>query len=153
MLTDSSLMFDVAGLPMPQGSHDVRVIQGKNGERARGYAVHHNVKELDQWRNSVERAAVLALGQRSGFGAQSPVLVRITFWLPKPPTVKREFPSVPPDIDKLGRAVLDPLQKAGVLRNDGQVTDLYSRKRYGVHFRGATIEVRGMGMPNVVQSR
>ena len=44
--------------------------------------------------------------------------VELDFYLPRPKTVKRQWPTVRPDADKLLRAVLDLMTKAGVYCDD-----------------------------------
>jgi Holliday junction resolvase RusA-like endonuclease len=69
------------------------------------------------------------------------VRVEVDFYLPRPKTVKvkdRALPIVPPDVDKLARAVLDgigqgPSGKVGdglVYGDDSQVVELLARKFY-----------------------
>lgn len=83
--------------------------------------------------------------QFTQFDKCSPVSVRITFFIPHPKTVKRHMPTVPPDIDKLCRAVLDALTDAGVWADDSQVVDLGATKVYATgHHIGAHITVEGL---------
>jgi Holliday junction resolvase RusA-like endonuclease len=49
----------------------------------------------------------------------------------KPRTVKREHPTVPPDLDKLIRAVLDGLTAIAYV-DDSQVVEIYAKKIYGL---------------------
>ena len=59
------------------------------------------------------------------------VEVDIVFYMPKPASAPKKWvPMVKrPDIDKLGRAVLDALTDV-VFEDDSQVTDLLLHKRY-----------------------
>ena len=50
--------------------------------------------------------------------------------MPRGVTVKREYPTVTPDIDKLERAVLDAMTIAGVWGDDSQVVSGTRGKRY-----------------------
>lgn len=63
------------------------------------------------------------------------VSVSMMFWLPRPKTVKRKYPTslMDGDVDKLSRLVLDALKKAGVYSDDSQVCDAPPRKRYADH--------------------
>ncbi len=54
--------------------------------------------------------------------------VRVEFILPRPKSVKRIYPAVKPDLDKLVRAVLDGLWPAW--GDDAQVVGLLASKRY-----------------------
>ena len=52
--------------------------------------------------------------------------------IPKPPTVKRLAVTVPPDLDKLQRAVGDALSiNAGLIKDDAQIIEWHARKEYG----------------------
>lgn len=133
--------FDVAGLPVPQGSLR-SFVRG-------GHAVttHANGRNLDAWRIAVAteaRAAATAL-------LEGAVAVEVIFLLPRPAghTGARglrasapPYPSGRPDLDKLARSVLDALTGT-VIGDDGQVTDLVVRKRYADPGRqpGAAVSV------------
>ena len=70
------------------------------------------------------------------------VSVSITFWLPRPKSVKRQYATGTYDIDKLTRACLDSLESAGVLANDNLVVDLAVRKTYADnHESGVLVSV------------
>lgn len=58
------------------------------------------------------------------------VSVSLTFWLKRPKTVTRQYPTKTYDIDKLTRAVLDSLTQAKVIEDDSNVVDLTVRKNY-----------------------
>jgi Holliday junction resolvase RusA-like endonuclease len=89
-------------------------------------------KKVAPFRKAIGDAARAALEVSGDDGAfTGPVVVRATFWLPKPSTVKRWLPTVPPDLDKICRALLDGLeQNGGVLASDSLVVDLVAAKRY-----------------------
>ena len=57
------------------------------------------------------------------------VKIELEFRLLKPASVKREFPSVLPDLDKYIRAVFDSLTKIAY-KDDGQVVSVQARKIY-----------------------
>ena len=61
---------------------------------------------------------------------ENPVGIHMTTYIPRPKSVKRELPSVRPDIDNWTKTILDSLTQAGVLRDDCLVTDLLASKRY-----------------------
>lgn len=110
----------IAGTPKPQGS--------KNAYQRGGRIVLvESNKQLPEWRNNAINV----------FKANAPVeplagalVVSVFFYLPKPPSVKREYPHVKPDLDKLTRAIGDALTKARVIGDDGQITDFHLFKRY-----------------------
>ena len=53
----------------------------------------------------------------------------LEFQLRRPRTVRREYPTVPPDLDKLIRAVLDSLSGIAYI-DDSQVVEIIARKSY-----------------------
>ena len=114
----------IPGEPIPQGSHSVN--------RKTGHLFDANAR-LKAWR----KEAGVALDQYIGtwFGAWEPydgaLHVHVTFYLPKPRTVTRELPSVPPDLDKLQRALGDMLKIAGIITDDARIVTWHSSKRYG----------------------
>jgi Holliday junction resolvase RusA-like endonuclease len=112
------LSFTIEGVAAPQGSKSLM----------RGRLVEANPRTR-LWRAAVQDAAERALAGREGFG-KDPVHIRLDFHMPRPRTVKRARPSVPPDVDKLSRAVLDSITKSGVWKDDGQVVDLSAHKHY-----------------------
>lgn len=109
------ITFQVDGVPVPQGS--MRVF--------RGNIVHSQTANLTTWRSAIAIKARMA-GCTPLSGS---VKVDLVFGMPKPRTVKRNRPSVPPDLDKLIRAVLDGLTAVAYL-DDGQVTEISAIKIY-----------------------
>lgn len=109
------ITFRVDGVPVPQGS--MRVYNGN--------IVHSQGAALATWRSAV------AISAKSAGCVPLPGSVRLDllFGMPKPRTVKRTFPSVAPDLDKLIRAVLDSLTAIAYL-DDGQVTEINATKVY-----------------------
>jgi Holliday junction resolvase RusA-like endonuclease len=88
-------------------------------------------KQLPEWRKEIVLAAKEAMmASNVWFKTDKPVRVEAVFFLPKPKTVKREFPTVAPDVDKLSRSVLDALTASGVYEDDAQVIELIALKRY-----------------------
>lgn len=102
--------------PVPQGS--MRHI-------GNGRMIHNKATELAHFR------ARLALEAAKHFATpiNEAVSVSLEFGLLRPKTVKRLEPTVPPDLDKLVRAVLDGLTGV-VYGDDSQVTSLKAAKFY-----------------------
>lgn len=109
--------FRVEGTPVPQGS--MKVING--------HVIHSQGSALAQWRSAI----ALSARKAGAFPLKDPMTITMTFITLKPKTVKREYPSVPPDLDKLVRAVLDALTAIAYI-DDGQVVELYAKKIYGL---------------------
>jgi crossover junction endodeoxyribonuclease RusA len=88
-------------------------------------------KKVAPWRAAVADAVAKAWVAYEKFVVfDDAVDIDITFYLPRPATVKRPLPIKPPDIDKLARSTLDGLVQGGALVDDALVTELTVRKRY-----------------------
>jgi len=121
-----TIAFRVEGKPIQQGS--MRAFNNR--------VVHNKTKELMAWRGEVAKAA-----HRAGCTPiQGPIAIAMRFTYEKPKSVKREFPTVPPDLDKQIRSILDAL--TGVAYgDDSQVTQIRASKEYGPP--GVKIEITG----------
>lgn len=119
----SAVTFFVAGIPIPQGSKTAFVV----GKRA--VVTDANKAVLKPWRAAVTRVAKASWVDREQLGGA--VIVDAVFVFERPKSVKREHPSVKPDVDKLVRAVLDGVTDAGVWKDDAQVVRLVVEKVYG----------------------
>ena len=125
--------FHVLGLPVTQGSKVVM----------RGRLIDVKSKELREWRGKIAAMADPHFEQPM----TAAVFVDLTFFLPKPKTVKRMLPFVKPDSDKLTRAVFDALTGVAYV-DDCQVTDYAARKRYGdLSNIGVVVTVKEMAEP------
>ena len=110
------ISFSVDGQPIPQGS--MKVING--------HIIHTQGSALAAWRSAI----ALAARQAGALPAEGALELDMIFTMQKPRTVTRSHPTVPPDLDKLVRAVLDGLT-AIAYRDDSQVTAFTARKVYG----------------------
>lgn len=120
--------FAVEGLPAPQGSKR-HVGNGRMIEAS---------KYLPAWRKAIETECQ-SLFDEPIDGALE---VELWFYLPKPSSVSRDYPTVMPDTDKLVRGVLDGLTKGGAIVDDARVVDLHAYKRYSVDgWTGVHIEI------------
>lgn len=88
--------------------------------------MHSQGSALAVWRSTIGWEATLAGAKPHS----EPVKMTIVFTMPRPRTVKRPFPSVPPDLDKLIRGCLDALTGIAYV-DDGQVIEILASKRYG----------------------
>lgn len=116
--------FRAYGQPVPQGS--MKVING--------HVLHSQGSALAVWRSLVALAAKQAGAQIS----DKPMAITMVFLMPRGKTVKRPYPTVPPDLDKLIRAVLDALTGITWL-DDAQVVSIHAHQIYG---SSAGVEVR-----------
>lgn len=134
----TSVRLWVAGVPAPKGSY--RAVPTRRGTRLLPASAREK-----QWRATI-CAAILAAGYREpAWGPNEPLEVEAAFYLPRGKTVKRYWPTVPPDVDKLARCLLDGLTDAHLIRDDKQVVTINATKRYATPHRGpgAKIIVKG----------
>ena len=101
-------------------------------------------EKLKKWRNAI---ALECQKYDTKDIILSPVEVTATFYLPRPKTVsqsKRSLPIVPPDIDKLTRALLDGIGQSGVIwGDDAQVIRINITKLYADnHSTGAEVQIK-----------
>ena len=124
----------IEGSPRPQGSK-------KAFARGKSIVLVEANKELPAWREHMTRMLQLKqMEETQPF--TTAVNVALTFWLPRPKSVKRQYATGTYDIDKLTRAVLDSITKAGVWRDDSDVVDLTVRKTYAdMHEAGVLISI------------
>jgi len=110
------ISFSAEGTPIQQGS--MRYI-------GNGRMIHSKSAELAIWRSTIALAAKNA-GCKP---VDSPIIISMRFRIKKPKTVKRQHPTVPPDLDKQIRSVLDALTGTAYI-DDSQVIDIKASKVY-----------------------
>lgn len=132
------LCFEVYGIPAPQGSK--KSIGGGRFVEAS--------KKLPAWRKRVKEAAVNAMACVDWVELSGPVELSVVFFLPRPRTIpasKRPLPTVPPDIDKLIRAVADSCTDAMVWEDDSLVCKVTAHKVYDdTRDAGAFVTIRSL---------
>lgn len=125
------LHFFVAGIPAPQGSKSAYVRGGRavvvEGGSKTGRDKHK------AWRAAVTDTASEA---RDGHTFNGPVSVDLHFVMPRPKSVRRAYPAVKPDLDKLIRSTLDGLTDAQVWTDDALAIELTALKVYTVAGNG-----------------
>ena len=135
-----SFSFTVFGFePRPQGS--------KKYVGTRRTAAGNNIPliieaspGLPVWRKAVADAVIQAMhdsGDLSKF--EGAVKVEAVFYLTRKPSVKRALPTVPPDVDKLSRSLLDACK--GVWGDDSQVVRLEVSKKYATGEPGVAVTI------------
>jgi Holliday junction resolvase RusA-like endonuclease len=119
------LEIHVTGQPIPQGSKTAAVIGGRA-------VMFDSNKKLKEWRATVTAATRTELIKQrfNGFESDQPLVVFVEFHLERPKTVKRLFPAVKPDLDKLVRAVFDGVTDGHAWHDDSQVISVYATKMY-----------------------
>jgi len=135
-----SFSFTVFGSePRPQGS--------KKYVGSRRTAAGNNIPliieaspGLPVWRKAVSDAVIQAMhdsGDMSKFDGA--VKVEAVFYVTRKRTVTRDLPTVPPDVDKLARSLLDSLKP--VWRDDSQVVRLEVSKKYATGQAGVAVTI------------
>lgn len=119
------ISFSCDGTPVPQGS--MKVING--------HILHSQGSALAVWRSTVALSARFAGAQP----VEGAIGIEIVFRVRRPKTVKRDYPTVAPDLDKYIRGVLDALTGIAYL-DDSQVIDIKAEKVYS-DMAGADIKV------------
>lgn len=148
------ITFHVAGIPAPQGSKTAMPVR-KNGKLTGKTNLVESSKALKPWRTLVTHQARRA--KPKGFTPYAgAVRVEVIFLFPRPKdhygtgrNAGELKPSAPehhlkkPDIDKTLRAILDSLTMAGIYRDDSQVVEVQTSKRYATGGNpGASISVQ-----------
>lgn len=116
------ITFDVLGRPAPQGS---KKSIGNN-------RFIESSKYLPAWRKAVKDAAEHAVISEGWQRVSGAVELEVMFYLERPASVsrtKRPQPTVPPDVDKLIRAVGDALTNV-VYDDDSQIIRVLAWKVY-----------------------
>lgn len=116
------ISFFVPGPPAAQGS------MKKVGE----HVMHNSPQKLMYWRNLVFGKAVDAMAALEYERFEGPVAVVAQFAFERPKSVKeakRPYPIVPPDLDKLVRAIGDALNGV-VVKDDAQIVEWKAEKAY-----------------------
>lgn len=108
----------IEGTPAPQGSKR-HVGKGRMIETS---------KKLKPWRDTLTRELRQRWAGRPPLDI--PVHVSAYFYLPRPQRPRFNNPAVPPDTDKLQRAVGDALQHAGILKDDARIIRWTASKQY-----------------------
>lgn len=131
----TALTVHVPGVPVPQGSMK---------SLGPGRLVHSNPQALLPWRASVIAHLRQEMVKAGEWPIDGPVKCCVTFYLPRPKSApkSRVWPDKKPDLDKLGRAVGDALEQAGVLHSDAQIVQWGKTKQYGTP--GMTLTLRTM---------
>jgi Holliday junction resolvase RusA-like endonuclease len=133
-----SMSFEVVGDPAPQGSKSY-----KGRTKAGKPILAESSAKVKPWRQDVVAAALAAIGAHEWVKLDGPVLLDITFFLPRPVSAPKRvrLPFRRPDLSKLVRSTEDALTTAGVYADDARITDLHVRKRFAVAWTGALITV------------
>ena len=125
------------------------------GNRASGGRFIEASKKLEPFRQAIGQAVIEHMAKTDDpTPFTEPVEVTATFVLPKPKTVKRAWPSVMPDLDKLCRALGDSvsLEKycdgLPLIKDDALIVTWHAQKVYGTEDEmGVYFTVREIELP------
>lgn len=139
------LYFTAFGTPRPQGS-----------KRHVGRGIMVEASDVKPWRKAITEAvyrAWVATGDERQF--TEPVVVWATFFLPRPKSVKRLLPSVPPDLDKLCRALGDALSvDSKALADDSLIVKWVASKVYAEpHDAGVRVAIKVATAEELIAAR
>lgn len=124
------ISFTVYGIPAPKGSKSAFPIRRKATGKMGAVVVEGKTERQADWKHRVE-AVVQHLAARGEPMLDGPLVARIAFHLPRPASApkRRIAPDRKPDLDKLIRAILDPL--SGVLiADDARIVRIEASKFY-----------------------
>jgi Holliday junction resolvase RusA-like endonuclease len=65
------------------------------------------------------------------FEKDDALIIRLTFFMPRPKSVTRQYMTVKPDGDKLARSVCDSIVASGLVPDDSQFVEYHVYKQYG----------------------
>lgn len=139
MITPHTLVFEVLGLPAPQGSKRA-FVNKKSGKVSLVESAGDKVKT---WRDDVRNAAIDAADRAGWVAPEHGVLVDLHFYLPRPKGHYRTGKNAGllrvdapvghitrPDKDKLERSTNDALTSSGVIRDDSCIVGGLVWKHY-----------------------
>lgn len=113
----------IAGDPAPQGS---------KRHVGNGIMIEAS-KKVKPWRKAVADQIAKAFAIQGEARFDGPIELEQIFILSKPSSVRRELPTVPPDLDKLERGLWDALTLTKIWADDSLVVISRSRKVYAKH--------------------
>lgn len=115
--------FFIEGEPAPQGSKTGRVVNGR-------VVMWESSSKVKPWRAAVHSTTQQEKEKKKWETITEPIELCLSFYLPRPKTVKREFPSVKPDLDKLIRSTCDGLKTGGLYLDDALIIAITATKQY-----------------------
>lgn len=131
----------VMGIPEPKGSKHIRRRGAKVWLMSGGNAAAH--ERLVEWAFRIRTGAERSMRANGAPGlCDEPIACDLTFYMPRPASAKKRVHcAVKPDLDKLCRAVFDPLIGV-VITEDSRVVQLTARKVYADAENPAGVWVR-----------
>jgi len=128
------ISFFIEGEPAPQGSKTGKVVNGR-------VVMWEASAKVKPWREAVTIETARYMSWNTLEAITHPLEIALVFHLPKPKSVKRDFPSVKPDLDKLVRSTFDGLTTGGLYEDDALVIAFSASKIYATDRIGCQIIV------------
>jgi Holliday junction resolvase RusA-like endonuclease len=123
--------FTVYGIPAPKGSKSAFPIRRKATGKMGAVVVEGKTDRQKDWARRVEEV-VQGLASSGAELLDEPLALTVTFYLPKPASAPKRRATLPmrkPDLDKLLRALIDPM--TGVLvADDARFVEIFAIKRF-----------------------
>jgi Holliday junction resolvase RusA-like endonuclease len=117
---------DITTATKPDGKGSGEMSMSNQGDRDEDF--NTRLASYHAWRKAIETECQ-SLFEEPIDGALE---VELWFYLPRPSSVSRDYPTVMPDLDKLVRSVGDGLTQGGAIADDARIVDLHAYKRYSV---------------------
>lgn len=139
-----SFSFTVFGVdPAPQGSKKY-VGTRRTASGANIPLIVESSPKLPAWRKAVSDAVkqgMIDSGNLEKFDGA--VKLEAVFYLTRRPSVKRAYPTVPPDLDKVLRSLMDGItaKGEGVWGDDAQVVRIEVSKKYATGQSGVAVTI------------
>lgn len=115
--------FYVLGTPVPQGSKTAMVVAGRA-------VMFEANKRHKGWRTVVTTKARAVLQDTGVEQITEAAHLSLMFYMPRPKTVTRKYPTPKPDLSKLIRAVEDSIVDAGLIKDDSYIVSVSAAKFY-----------------------
>lgn len=132
------ISFYIHGEPAPQGSKTAKCINGRA-------VMWESSKKVKLWRQLVDFQTKVEIHNNKWEQIDDPISIELVFGLPKPKSVKRDLPSVKPDLDKLIRSTCDGLKTGGLFTDDALIVQIISAKKYmDKEFIGCLVKVKNV---------
>jgi len=126
------ISYFIEGEPAPQGSKSGFIKSGR-------VVMVESSKKVKPWREAVVIQTARHLSWKGLNPLTTPVEIALVFFLPRPKTVTRLWPSVKPDLDKLIRSTFDGLTTGGLYTDDALVIAVSASKQYATDKIGCHI--------------
>jgi len=95
--------------------------------------------KVKPWRAAVAEQTARYMSWETLNPLENPVEIALVFHLPRPKSVKREWPSVKPDLDKLIRSTFDGFTTGGLYTDDALVIAVSASKQYATDRIGCQV--------------